>query len=272
MNVVRMRFASSHRPVATGEGSPSPFGETVVRNYDGFLTEAALRECSVAEPIGTGIHPRIDFAQHVLQSQGAEEFATLTPADFAEFSRVRHVGARGRSLATRALLRRTLSAAVKGRVHWKEWVFERSANGKPALQHNRLPQLHFSCAHTHWVSAVAVSADGPIGMDIEPYEVAFDKTAIEGFFSRRERSVADRLPMKVRSQEFTRLWTLKEAYLKLIGQGLVDDLRGIEFIQSVESLALPSSSDNMIECSTFRSWQFVADGRHFTAALATRKT
>lgn len=272
MNIVSMRFASSHpRPVASGEGSRWPFAETAVRNYDGFLTASALRDCTVAKTAGTGTHLRIHVAQHVLQSQGSEEFATLTPADFAEFSHVRHIGARGQSLVTRALLRRTLSAAVEGRVHWKEWAFERSASGKPVL-HKQLPQLHFSCAHTHWASVVAISADAPIGIDIEPHEISFDQSTIEGFFSRRERSVADRLPVKVRNQEFTRLWTLKEAYLKLIGQGLVDDLRGIEFIQSIESHAPPSGSDMMIECSTFRSWQFVAGDRQFTAALAMRKS
>lgn len=266
MNVVRMRLALSHRPFATDGRSRSTFAETV-RDYDGFLTAAANDERAVGKQDGTGTLPRVHFAQHVLQSHGADEFATLTPADFAEFSHVRHVGARGRSLVTRALLRRTLSAAVEGRVHWKEWTFERTASGKPALD-KKLPQLHFSCAHTHWASVVAISADGPIGIDIEPHEISFDQSAIEGVFSRRERSVAERLPMKLRSQEFTRLWTLKEAYLKLIGQGLVDDLRGIEFIQSVDSHALPSGSGRMIECSTFRSWQFVAGNKRFTAALA----
>lgn len=249
-----------------GEGCRYRFGETAIENCGG-LHGAAIRNKIAATPDETGAQPSIRYVQHSLQSQSGSELATLTDADFEEFSHVRHVGSRGRSLVTRALLRRALSQAVKGRVQWKEWVFERTASGKPVL-HKLFPQLCFSCTHTQWVSAVAVSLNVPLGIDLEPSDTSFDQSLIESCFSRRERQLVDLLPVNARSQQYTRLWTLKEAFLKSIGQGLVEDLRRIEFSQSFESYAMPRGRGTTIACSTFKSWRFFVGDRQFTAALA----
>ena len=85
---------------------------------------------------------------------------------------------------------------------------------KPRLAH--VPGVHFNLSHAGIYCVCAVS-DEPVGVDVEGRQ-RMDEGVARICFQERERAW-------LRSQEdpgwaFTRLWTRKEAYLKLLGTGL----------------------------------------------------
>jgi len=92
--------------------------------------------------------------------------------------------------------------------------------GKPFLVN--YPDVHFNISHCHKAIFCAVG-DTPIGVDIE--EIQYDKALAKQIFSDTEiiRINGSDNP----SVEFTKLWTMKESYLKLIGSGLTDDLKSV---------------------------------------------
>ena len=85
---------------------------------------------------------------------------------------------------------------------------------KPRLAH--VPGFHFNLSHAG-IYCVCAVADEPVGADVEERQ-RMDEGVARICFQERERAW-------LRAQEdpgwaFTRLWTRKEAYLKLLGTGL----------------------------------------------------
>ena len=94
-------------------------------------------------------------------------------------------------------------------------------HGKPFFPDHR--SLHFNLSHCPVAAACAV-AGSPVGIDIEAV-MPPDMDVMERVLSGEEigRVLASPDP----AVEFTRLWTVKESYLKLTGEGLTDDLPGL---------------------------------------------
>ena len=90
--------------------------------------------------------------------------------------------------------------------------------GKPYLRD--YSNAYFNISHSGQFVACAVS-DCPIGVDIQ--EIAsYHRDVARRVFSPEELSQIESSPD--RSAEFTRLWTQKEAYLKMLGIGFSDSL------------------------------------------------
>lgn len=92
-------------------------------------------------------------------------------------------------------------------------------NGKPVLEH--YPDIHFNLSHCHR-GVLCVVDDKPVGCDIEEFSSELHRDLCQWCFSQDETSriLASDTPI----EEFTRLWTMKEAMLKLSGEGLRDDM------------------------------------------------
>ena len=90
--------------------------------------------------------------------------------------------------------------------------------GKPYLRD--YSNAHFNISHSGQFVACAVS-DRPIGVDIQEI-VSYRRNVVKRIFSPEEISQIESRPD--RSAEFTRLWTQKEAYLKMLGIGFSDSL------------------------------------------------
>ena len=99
-------------------------------------------------------------------------------------------------------------------------VFEKNQWGKPGLTDS---PIHFSLSHSGFWVVCAVS-DTPVGVDIQQKR-AMDKVARR--FFPEAGTVDDAL----------RLWTAKEAYLKLLGRGLTMPLDSFT-VQLGEPLSL----------------------------------
>lgn len=93
-------------------------------------------------------------------------------------------------------------------------------NGKPVLRD--MPGIHFNLSHCR-KGVLCVIADEPVGCDIEAVPEVLDMDLCRHCFSLEETGLITRSASP--EIEFTRWWTMKEAALKLTGEGLTDDMR-----------------------------------------------
>ena len=98
-------------------------------------------------------------------------------------------------------------------------IFEYNAHGKPSIIGH--PDIHFNLSHCREAVACAVSPH-PIGIDVESVSRYNDSVALYTMNDRELQQIAaDPRP----DVAFIRLWTMKEARLKLTGEGITDDLK-----------------------------------------------
>ena len=102
---------------------------------------------------------------------------------------------------------------------WTPLRFHYNEYGKPHLANNSA--LQFNLSDSHSTALYAVARDQEVGIDVEYMgrDTRIDGIA-ERFFSPEESTAFQKLPVEERLAGFYRLWTLKEAYVKAIGQGL----------------------------------------------------
>jgi 4'-phosphopantetheinyl transferase len=150
---------------------------------------------------------------NVTQSDLARLLAVLTSAEADRASRFHHDRDRRRSIVGRAVLRHLLSR--HSGVDPKEFRFELRENGKPFLPQS---DIQFNVSHSGDVIAIALAAN-EVGVDIEAKHPIPEIAAIAArFFSKDE---AERVSAATdATDEFFRIWTMKEAIVKAEGQGL----------------------------------------------------
>ncbi len=98
-------------------------------------------------------------------------------------------------------------------------VFEYNEHGKPSIVGH--PEIHFSLSHCKEAAACVIS-DHPVGIDVESIREYKEGLAHYAMNDEEVRQIeASGHP----AAAFIRLWTMKEATLKLIGTGISDDLK-----------------------------------------------
>ena len=85
--------------------------------------------------------------------------------------------------------------------------------GKPMVD-----GLEFSLSHSGDLVICAVS-DKPIGCDVEEIRKAPERVA-ERYFGHREQEYLDQFSGEEYDKAFFRIWTLKESYVKMTGEGM----------------------------------------------------
>ncbi|MFC8505953.1 4'-phosphopantetheinyl transferase family protein [Streptomyces sp. NPDC057411] len=126
---------------------------------------------------------------------------------------------RAQYLTAHALLRSVLGAALERDP--AGLVFAAGPYGKPYLTD---APVEFSISHSGELVAVALSADAPVGVDVE--RITAPARLPLPVLSAQERTVFDRVPQSERAAAFTSYWVRKEAVLKATGEGLrVDPAR-----------------------------------------------
>ena len=101
-------------------------------------------------------------------------------------------------------------------------VIYRSENGKPYLQHPC--RLFFSVSHTKEKIFVAF-ADQNVGIDAEPTSRQINLPVLLKKFPP-----AERIEIK-NTEDFLRLWTIKESAIKWLGGTLAHDLDRLSYIK-----------------------------------------
>jgi 4'-phosphopantetheinyl transferase len=125
--------------------------------------------------------------------------------------------ARARFVASRLLLKHTAAVALEAQPSEIELAYR--PGGRPYLR--GCEHVSVSLSHTEDTLVVALSRRGRIGVDVESADrrLAFDEVAGQAC-TRHERAALSGVPERERGVALLRLWTLKEAYAKAVGQGL----------------------------------------------------
>jgi len=129
------------------------------------------------------------------------------------------------ALLSRYILRQIISFYTG--VSPKELIFSADTYGKPILKYPQTTNLYFNMSHSgDWIVG-AVSRDKPIGIDIEkirPIDFAITENCFNGpeikYLNSKNGSKLD---------NFYKIWTLKESFIKAIGKGLHYSLKNFYF-------------------------------------------
>lgn len=101
-------------------------------------------------------------------------------------------------------------------------TFAYGDHGKPTLPNH--PDIHFNLSHCRKGVACAIG-DHPIGIDIEEITDVDWEVARHISNDGQLRAIATSVDPR---QAFSTLWTTKESLLKFTGEGLCDNLAGLE--------------------------------------------
>lgn len=120
-----------------------------------------------------------------------------------------------------ALSYRLLCEALEGMGHSVQPTFVYEKYGKPSLV--ELPMIHFNLSHCR--AAVACAVDSvPVGVDVEMLGRYNEQLAQYTMNTEEQQEIAQ---SENPDETFTRLWTMKEATMKLIGEGISTNVRAI---------------------------------------------
>lgn len=153
---------------------------------------------------------------------------TLSPDENQRAARFKNDMDRIRYAASHWALRHIL-AGYFGTVP-RDLQFYQEEFGKPQLHPSSNPlELSFNLAHSYSMAMVGVARGRRIGVDLEQRRnTAIQPGVAERFCSARELDALHAAGAAGRPEVFFNCWTRKEAYLKAVGCGLVDEVSSIE--------------------------------------------
>ncbi|XP_074355213.1 uncharacterized protein LOC141693923 isoform X2 [Apium graveolens] len=123
---------------------------------------------------------------------------------------------------------RTYELRRDNQVNPRSLKFRKNIHGKPELEWPENndwnpPELHFNVSHSSSLVACGVTIDCPIGIDVEDKERKIKHNIMafaRRYFSQQEKKLLKSISdPELERQEFLKLWTFKEAYVKALGRG-----------------------------------------------------
>ncbi len=170
-------------------------------------------------------------------SQAAVDHEGLSTEECRLAAQFTHAQARRRYVAARRFVRRTLG----------EWLgqepaqimFRTGPHGKPALASDSPAGAHFNLSHKgNWL-LLALSNGRPVGVDLEEIVAHRNCRGIaRRFLHPAEIQILGELGEPELAGSFTRLWTGKEALLKLCGDGLQGGLHSFSLAEWLRGRAM----------------------------------
>ena len=127
---------------------------------------------------------------------------------------------RNHYIVARGLLRQLLGSYLQ--LPAAEISFAYGEHGKPELATVLAgSRVQFNISHAQGVALLAFARGREVGVDIEQVRPLDDGEQIaERFFSDNEVTVFTAVPAEQKPQAFFNCWTRKEAFIKVIGEGL----------------------------------------------------
>jgi len=180
----------------------------------------------------------------------------LSPAEQNRAKRFKFWRDQRRFIVGRAMLRLLIGRYLLTEA--KQIKFSYNKYGKPFLASN---QLRFNLAHCRDKIIFAFCLSVDIGVDLECLRTIEDVPGIASqFFSANESEAILNSPLECQSQVFLTYWTLKEAYIKAIGQGLSYPLDSFEVVISEDKeLHNVTRREGVSEESTWSLFSFAPD-------------
>ncbi|MBF56518.1 4'-phosphopantetheinyl transferase superfamily protein [Halomonas sp. FeN2] len=151
-----------------------------------------------------------------------EDDRLLSRAEWQRAQRLHRHADIVRAVATRAALRRLLSAHTG--IAPEKLAFTQNAYGKPALENAGGPA--FNVSHSGHVALIAIVPGGAVGVDIERCRSEAELAPLQGLVLSPSEQLDHALP-------FMERWVVKEAVLKALGLGIADHLRSLSITSSL---------------------------------------
>lgn len=125
----------------------------------------------------------------------------------------------------------------------KNLIVKENKYGKLFFENKK--DIKFNLSHSK-DTAIAVISNKEIGCDIEKLR-KYDEKIAKKYFSKKEN---DFINLSINKDEsFTRVWTLKESFLKAIGVGLIQNMNEISIIPNDIFIEIKQTIDD-------RKWVF----------------
>ncbi|WP_459183232.1 4'-phosphopantetheinyl transferase family protein [Streptomyces sp.] len=153
-----------------------------------------------------------------LRYQGGEiGLRRLLGRDFTRYEGMSQPRMRERFAASRLLLRHVAAAAIDTAPELVDLAYQ--PGGRPYVR--GCDQIDVSLSHTEDLLVVGITRRGRIGVDVELADRRMAGTGSESqACTAFEKAALDAAEPEERNSLLVRLWTLKEAYSKAVGQGL----------------------------------------------------
>jgi 4'-phosphopantetheinyl transferase len=100
-------------------------------------------------------------------------------------------------------------------------IFTYNEHGKPSIESH--PDIYFNLSHCK-EAVICVISDQPIGVDIESIREYKERLVN---YTMNEAEIAEIQKAENPASDFIRLWTMKEATMKLIGTGISNDMKTV---------------------------------------------
>jgi non-ribosomal peptide synthetase-like protein len=178
-------------------------------------------------------------------------------------------GRREAFVAGRVLVRLGLSACHRADVEPGAWELGRDRRGRPAVLGPGEPGVDISLSHAGGLIAVAMGVGAGVGIDVEPTTVPATHAVAWPALTPFEQARLAATPPADRGSQFARMWTIKESFAKLTGQGVALPFERLDTSfepPSLVDLGAPGSSAGI----RFHQEEWKLDGQTFWLSLAVR--
>ena len=149
-----------------------------------------------------------------------------------------------------------MEASLRYGVHPADIRIDFHEKGKPFFPD--FPDFKFNITHGGNLIAVAFCDDHEVGIDVEAADRRVNLMIAERFFTPAEVVFLQNTPSEQRPHAFLRLWTIKEAYLKMTGDGLTRPLDSFEIQHRDDKITIYENQTPQ-NCTVF---QEETDGKH----------
>ncbi|MCX6971886.1 MAG: 4'-phosphopantetheinyl transferase superfamily protein [Verrucomicrobia bacterium] len=197
---------SSESGKVQGEQASRLFGDWPSRSSQSLHGRDAHAPCGPVVPAGIS-----------RDAHGDESL--LGPREAVQAAKFQSAGARAAFVAGRSGIRR--AASLYSNIPAGELLVEIDADGKPFFSN---AAVHFNLSHSG-STVVAAFSNSPVGIDIESRGRCRDFVAVASRFFHP--SEAQAVAQSGDEAHFLRLWTGKEAMLKLSGEGISAGLQDV---------------------------------------------
>ncbi|MEC4017646.1 4'-phosphopantetheinyl transferase family protein [Streptomyces sp. H27-D2] len=201
----------------------------------------------------------------------ADDAALLRPLlgrDWPRYESLSQPRMRERFAASRLLVRHAVAAVIDTAAELVDLAYQ--PGGRPYVR--GCDQIDISLSHTEEMMVVGITRKGRIGVDVELADRRMAGTGSESqTCTPYERARLDASDPAARNDLLVRLWTLKEAYSKALGQGL--RFRFTEFGFALEprganGARLVRPDGSRIGGTEWRFATFAVDGGRYVVSTA----
>jgi len=150
---------------------------------------------------------------------------SLSEDELAQIQYFQFERARESFVVSQSVLRRLLSGYIG--IDPPYLMLGKKSKGKPYSINE--PGLFFNMSHSGEIAVIAFSRDSEVGIDIEKIRTLpdLDEMIAKNFTANETKFINSRPDEKI--NRFFRFWTVKESYLKAIGEGMRLTPDSVEF-------------------------------------------